>query len=112
MPTITTGLFFVGKDRPTQPAVSTHKDDTGTFVLKLRVVDNQGPRRVESYVVRWTGAEAQAWHAEHGALPAGTPLALELVNPRSIPGQFAPETHAQVQACRLMPTRSQTKATA
>lgn len=105
MPTTTIGLFFVGKDFPTRKAFSTHLDGE-TFILKLRVVDNQGPRRVEAYVVRWAGPEARGWWDANGPLKAGDPLSLELVNPRSFPGLHAPEIHADVVKCRLMPHRA------
>jgi len=107
MPTTTLGLFFVGRDSGTQKAYSTHVDDDKQFVLKLRVVDNQGTRRIEPYVVRWKGSEAQAWWNTHGPLKAGDALSLELVNPRSFPGLRAPEIHADIARCRLLPARHQ-----
>lgn len=106
MTTTTTGLFFVGKNHPTRPAVTEHTNDAGAFVLKMRVVDNQGPRAVEGYVVRWVGPEAAAWRAKHPALKAGDALRLELINPRSMPGAHAPEIHAAIRACELMPARA------
>jgi len=105
--TTTTGVFFVGKDHgPKQLAVSEHRNDAGEFVLKLRLIDNQGPRRVEVYVARWTGTDAAAWRARHPHLKAGDALRLELVNPRSMPGAVAPEIHAAIRACELLPARS------
>ncbi|KQX34664.1 hypothetical protein [Variovorax sp. Root434] len=106
MTTTTTGLFFVGKDYPSRPAVTEHRNDAGDFVLKMRVVDNQGPRAVEGYVVRWIGPEAAAWRARHPALKAGDALRLELINPRSMPGVHTPEIHAAIRACELMPARA------
>ncbi|MDM0011967.1 hypothetical protein QTH87_05880 [Variovorax sp. J22P168] len=103
MPTITSGLFFVAKDRPGRAAIAAACDASGTFIATMRVFDNQGPRRLESYVVRWTGADARAWWDAHGPLKAGDALALELLNPRSFPGFNAPEIHADVSRCRLMP---------
>ena len=44
MTTTTTGTFYVNKDRPGRPAISEHTSDAGEFVLKMRLVDNQGPR--------------------------------------------------------------------
>lgn len=107
MTTTTTGVFFVGKDHgPKQPAVSEHRNDAGEFVLKLRLIDNQGPRRTEVYVARWTGADAAAWRSRHPHLKAGDALRLELVNPRSMPGAIAPEIHAAIRACELLPARA------
>ncbi|WP_295978928.1 hypothetical protein [uncultured Variovorax sp.] len=106
MTTTTTGLFFVGKDHPTRPAVSEHKNDAGAFVLKMRVVDNQGPRAVEVYVVRWVGPEAAAWREQHRSLKAGDALRLVLTNPRSMPGAHAPEIHAAITSCELLPARA------
>lgn len=107
-PTTTTGVLFVGKDRTGQPSVSTHRNDAGQFVLKLRLLDNQGPHRLEPYVVRWTGPEAEAWWLEQTTLSAGTALSLELVNPRAFPGMRSPEIHADVVRCRLLPARHMT----
>ena len=105
MTTTTTGVFFVGKDYPSRPAVSEHKKDAGVFVLKVRVVDNQGPRAVESYVVRWVGPDASAWRVKHSSLKPGDALRLVLINPRSMPGAVAPEIHAAISSCELMPAR-------
>ena len=105
MPTKTYGTFFVAKDRPSRAAARTEFAESGTFVLTLRVVDNQGPRRVESYVVRWTGADARIWWDSHRPLKAGDPLSLELVNPRSFLGVNAPEIHADITSCRMLPRR-------
>ncbi|MFV0678404.1 hypothetical protein [Variovorax sp. tm] len=106
MTTITTGLFFVGKDHATRPAVSEHTNNDGAFVLKMRVVDNQGPRAVEVYVVRWVGPEAAVWRAKHRSLKAGDALRLVLTNPRSMPGAHAPEIHAAITSCELLPARA------
>ncbi|MGJ7555080.1 hypothetical protein ACSFBI_13845 [Variovorax sp. RB3P1] len=106
MTTTTNGVFFVGSDRPGRPAVSHHKSDAGDFVLKLRVVDNQGPRAKEIYVVRWIGLDAAAWRDKHPALKAGDALRLELTNPRSMPGAHAPEIHAAIRTCELLPARA------
>ena len=106
MTTTTTGVFFVGKDRPGRPAVSEHKSDAGEFVLKMRVVDNQGPRAVEVYVTRWVGQAAAAWRAQHRHLKAGDALRLVLTNPRAMPGAMSPETHAAISSCELLPART------
>lgn len=106
MTTTTTGVFFVGKDRPGRPAVSEHKSDAGEFVLKMRVVDNQGPRAVEVYVTRWVGQAAAAWRAQHRTLKAGDALRLVLTNPRAMPGAMSPETHAAISSCELLPARA------
>ncbi|AGU51556.1 hypothetical protein VAPA_1c44830 [Variovorax paradoxus B4] len=106
MTTTTTGVFFVGKDRPGRPAVSEHTSNAGEFVLKMRVVDNQGPRAVEVYVVRWIGPSAAAWRAQHRNLKAGDALRLELTNPRSMPGAQAPEIHAAIKTCEPLPARA------
>ena len=106
MTTTTTGVFFVGKDRPGRPAVSDYKTDAGEFVLKMRLIDNQGPRAVEVYVVRWIGPAAAAWRSHHRNLKAGDALHLELMNPRSMPGAQAPEIHAAIKTCELLPARA------
>jgi len=104
--TTTTGLFFIGKDRPGRAAVSATRNDADAFVLTMRVVDNQGPRAVEGYVVRWIGPEAAAWREKHQNLKAGDALRLVLTNPRSMPGTFAPEIHAAIASCELLPART------
>lgn len=113
MTTITTGIFFVGKDHPGRPAASEHRDDAGTYVLKLRVIDNQGARRVEGYTVRWLGPQAQAWRNAHPTLKAGDILRLELENPRSLLGSTGmPETQATVRTCELLAARNPSDAQA
>jgi len=106
MTTTTTGVFFVGKDRPGRPAVSEHKSDAGEFVLKMRLIDNQGPRAVEVYVARWVGPAAAAWRSQHRDLKAGDALRLVLTNPRAMPGAMSPETHAAISSCELLPARA------
>ena len=105
MPTTATGLFFVGKGSAARPATSTHKDPERGFILKMRVVDNQGQHAIEPWVVRWIGPEAEAWWRAHAELKAGDALSLELINPRAFPGVRTTEIHAQVRACRLLPPR-------
>jgi len=112
MTTTTTGVFFVGKDRPGRPAISEHKSDAGEFVLKMRLIDNQGPRAVEIYVVRWIGPAAAAWRAQHSDLSAGDALRLVLTNPRAMPGAMSPETHAAICSCELLPARASAAAQA
>ncbi|MGO4609419.1 hypothetical protein AB4142_24050 [Variovorax sp. 2RAF20] len=106
MTTVTTGVFFVSKDRPGRPAVSDHRSDTGEFILKMRLIDNQGPRAVEVYVTRWVGQTAAAWRAQHPELKAGDALRLVLSNPRAMPGAMSPETHAAISSCELLPARA------
>lgn len=99
MPTTTTGVFFVARQRLQAAA-----DQRDGFKLTLRVVDNQGPGRVEPYLITWKGEEARTWwQANEQRIQPGTPLRLELHNPRSFPGLRAPETHATVHACTLAP---------
>ncbi|WP_431113020.1 hypothetical protein [Variovorax paradoxus] len=113
MTTTTTGVFFVGKDYPGRPAVTADRDPDGSFVLRMRLIDNQGPGRIEGYAVRWVGPEAQAWRIAHMNLKAGDALALTLVNPRSLLGtRGSPETTAQVVRCELLPPRSLARGTA
>ena len=106
MTTTTTGVFFISKDRPGRPAVSEHKSDAGEFVLKMRLIDNQGPRTVEVYVTRWAGQAAADWRARHPDLKAGDALRLVLTNPRAMPGAMSPETHAAITSCELLPART------
>lgn len=108
MPTITQGLFFVARDGgASRPNASTHRDDNGAFVLRLRVVDNQGPRKVEPYVVRWIGPAAESWWSTNAPLKAGDPLVLELENPRAmtIAGDVVPSIAAHVRTCHKAPPR-------
>lgn len=113
MTTITTGIFFVGKDHPSRPAVTEHRNDAGEYVLKMRLIDNQGRGRVEGYLVRWVGSQAQAWRNAHPALKAGDILRLELENPRSLLGSTGmPETQATVRTCELLAARSPSDAQA
>ena len=101
MTTITTGLFFVSRT----PAIA-RPDPALGFVLTLHLIDNQGEHKKEPYVVRWTGEQARAFWTAHGALAAGTPLEVELRNPRSFMGGRSPEIHAQVVRCELKPARA------
>ncbi len=100
MPTVTTGTFFLARQR----SVETATGPDGQFRLQLRVVDRQGPGITEPYVVVWRGPAAQEWHGQHrDALVPGRGLKLRLVNPRTLLGIHAPETHASVEACDLAP---------
>lgn len=111
MPTVTSGTFFISRDRPARPAVSAGSGPDGAFTLTMRVVDNQGPRRLELYVVRWTGEAARQWWARNVPLEAGDALSLRLVNPRSFVTYSVPEIQADVTHCerlpRYAPARSQ-----
>lgn len=111
MTTKTIGTFFVGKDYPGRKAWDTRVEGD-TFTLSLRLIDNQGPRCVEPYVVRWRGPEARAWWHTHGPLKAGDALALELENPRSFQGMRTPEIQANVVRCELLPPRAPAAMTA
>lgn len=111
MPTTTVGLFFIRQGRASNPAVSTHTNDDGQFVLKMRLLDHQNTHK-ESYVVRWIGEAAQAFHTAHPNLKAGDALSLDLINPCCRPGPLSPEIHATVRGCRLMPPRVPTAMTA
>jgi hypothetical protein len=93
MTSTTTGVFFIGKDCPGRPAVSEHKSDAGEFVLKMRLIYNQGPRAVEVYLTRWIGRATADWCTRHPYLKAGDALRLVLINPRSMPSAVPPETH-------------------
>ncbi|RZA11330.1 MAG: hypothetical protein EOP02_32495, partial [Proteobacteria bacterium] len=70
MPTTTVGLFFIRQGRASNPAVSTDRSDDGQFVLKMRLLDHQGPHK-EGYVVRWIGEDARAFHAAHRGVDLG-----------------------------------------
>jgi hypothetical protein len=106
MTTTTTGVFYVNKDRPGHPAISEHTSDAGEFVLKMRLIDNQGRRAVEVYETRWVGPAAAAWRAAHRNLKAGDALRLVLSNPRAMPGTVSPETHAAISSCELLPAHA------
>jgi hypothetical protein len=99
MPTVTTGVFFLTKRRPTPENIG------GQFRLSLSVIDRQGERQVEPYEVTWHGPDAEAFWKAHASIDAGQPLRMELVNPRSFPGgRFgAPYTQATVRSCTLAP---------
>jgi hypothetical protein len=100
MATTTTGIFFLAKNQATRA-----ESVDGVFRLVLRVFDRQGPLKVEAYEVSWPGPAAAAWWQENGGIQPGQPLALELVNPRAMPGpRGAPETHATVARCARAPT--------
>jgi hypothetical protein len=100
MTTVTTGMFFLARQRP----VADRAQD-GAFRLTMRVKDNQGQFRVEPYLVTWTGEAAQAWWEAHqAALAPGRALRMELHNPRAAaPSQAAAEIHALVARCELLP---------
>lgn len=108
-----TGTLFVGKKQPT-----VDKDSAGAFRLELVLVDNMGRNphtgrdEKESYRVRWSGPEAQAfWAAHSDALKtAGTPLHVELERLRALPGPQAyppmPELVGRVLRMQLLPRRA------
>lgn len=101
MPTTVTALMFMPRARP---EASTARD--GTFQLTLRLLDRQGPCRVESWLAHWAGPAAQAWWAQHkDHLPPGTPLRVQLSGPRTHFDRLAraPEIHARVEALAIEP---------
>lgn len=101
MPTVTTGLFFLARQRPMAETLP-----DGTFRLTLHVRDKQAEHRVEPYVAVWAGNAAKSWWQEHGSrIQAGQPLALELHNPRCYVASrdIGPEIHAAVLRCELAP---------
>ncbi|MBD9395167.1 hypothetical protein [Acidovorax sp. ACV01] len=106
-----TGTLYMSKQRPT---VNTERD--GAFRLELVLVDNMGRNphtgfeEKEAYRVRWAGADAQAFWAEHRAnLTAGTPLHVELERLRAHPGPQAyppvPELRGRVLRLQMLPRR-------
>lgn len=110
-----TGTLYMSKQRPT---VDTERD--GAFRLELVLVDNMGRNphtqreEKEAYRVRWTGADAQAfWAAHRNALPAGTPLHVELDRLRAHPGPNAfppvPELRARAKKIEILPRRTPTE---
>lgn len=110
--TLTTGTFFLSKQRPTAAA-----DSAGAFRLELVLVDNlgrnpaTGREEKEAYRVRWVGPDAQAFWAAHQAeLTAGAPLHAELHRLRAHPGPNAfppmPELRARVLRLQLLPRRA------
>lgn len=100
MTTTTIGTFYLRKQQPVEATA----DERG-FRLTLRLLDRQGPGAVEPYVATWRGPEAKAWWARHAQeLTPGTPLQLQLHNPRSFTGpRGQPETHASVVRLELAP---------
>jgi len=105
MPTIVQGLFFAGKDRPSRPLASTSLTDARQFVLKLRLVDNQGAHKVEPWIAQWVGDEAEQWWKANAPVKPGDPLVLTLENPRAMTsgGDVAPSIHAHIRSCRRAP---------
>lgn len=109
-----TGTLFVGKKH--RPTVD--KDSAGAFRLELVLVDNMGRNphtgrdEKESYRVRWSGPEAQAfWSTHSDALKTpGTPLHVELERLRALPGPQAfppmPELVGRVLHMKLLPHRA------
>lgn len=87
----------------TPPLATTAAD--GQFQLTLLLMDRMGPHRVEPWRVTWSGPEARAWWQAHEqALPPGQPLAIRATAIRSfVSGRTAPETHARVLSCALVP---------
>lgn len=88
--TVTTGCFWLGKSRRAETLPD------GTFRLTLRLFDRQGSRRVESYLVTWSGPVAAAWWAENQTVQPGDGILVELINPRAMrdQGAIGPEIHA------------------
>lgn len=112
---LTTGTFFLSKQRPTAT------DSAGAFRLELVLVDNLGRNPAtgrdekEAYRVRWLGTEAQAFWAAHQAeLTAGAPLHAELEHLRAHPGPAVfppiPELRGRVLRLRLLPRRAPSQA--
>lgn len=88
----------------TAPLATTAAD--GTFELTLLLMDRIAPLRVEPWRVTWAGHEARAWwQANQGALQAGRALSVQVTDVRAHQGGrwAAPETHARVLGCALLP---------
>lgn len=98
MPTVTTGIFFLGTQRPES------RNAGEAFELVLRVLDRLSPTRVELYRVKWTGIDACAWwHQHQHTLRAGQPLQMELHNPRAESTARTTFIEATVARCDLAP---------
>lgn len=98
------GMLFLGK----RGATAGHLAD-GTFYLLMFAHDRISAHRLEPWLLRWDGPEAEAfWQAHRADLTPGTPLNIKATRLRTFVtaghGQ-SPEVHAVVLACALAPLR-------
>lgn len=99
-----TGTLYLGKARP---VADTAPD--GEFRLTLLLIDNLGGNEKESYRVRWSGPQAQAfWQARGGELVPGAIVRAELERIRAVNGATyppMPELRARVVQLEIVPKR-------
>lgn len=100
-----TGTLYLGKARP---VADTAPD--GEFRLTLLLIDNLGGNEKESYRVRWSGPQAQAfWQERSAELVPGAIVHAELERIRAYPGAAIfppmPELRARVVRLEIVPKR-------
>ena len=99
-----TGTLYLGKARP---VADTAPD--GEFRLTLLLIDNLGGNEKESYRVRWTGPQAQAfWQARSSELVPGAIVRADLERLRATTGATYPpmaELRARVVQLEIVPKR-------
>ena len=99
-----TGTLYLGKARP---VADTAPD--GEFRLTLLLIDNLGGNEKESYRVRWSGPQAQAfWQARSAELVPGAIVHAELERIRATAGATYPpiaELRARVVQLEIVPKR-------
>ena len=99
-----TGTLYLGKPRP---VADTAPD--GEFRLTLLLIDNLGGNEKESYRVRWSGPQAQAfWQARSAELVPGAIVHAELERIRATAGATYPpiaELRARVVRLEIVPKR-------
>lgn len=97
------GMLFLGK----RGATASHLAD-GTFYLLMFAHDRISALRLEPWLLRWDGADAEAfWAAHRTDLVPGTPLNVTTTRLRTFnTGHgLSPEVHAVVLSCALAPLR-------
>lgn len=103
MPATVHTVMFKGRERP----LATHATN-GEFALTLRVMDDVDSRYRESWLLTWSGADAQAWWQAHGAsLQPGQPIRVHATRIRAFAHPRGAEIHAQVLSLALEPWRHQ-----
>lgn len=103
------GVLYMSRTQPLATRAA-----NGRWQLTLLLMDRIAPLRVEPWFVSWAGPEAEAWWRDHEAdLTPGTPLQVTACDIRAMARNGrAPQTHARLLACRLVPRPQPARAAA
>lgn len=103
------GLLFLSRTRP-----QANTSNSGEFVLQLHAYDRIAQHQVESWVVLWSGPQAQAfWEQHRHHLIPGSAVEVTADRLRShVVRGCAPEIHARATGMQLAATPETRRATA